>query len=83
MQTVGNDPSRFDLAQHGLSDIQTAYWNLGTAHLYEQAMQRGEGVLAGDGAFVVRTGASSQAALRRTSTLFARKARSTPCTGDP
>jgi phosphoenolpyruvate carboxykinase (ATP) len=56
MQTVGNDPSHFDLAQHGLSNIQTAYWNLGTAHLYEQAMQRGEGVLASDGAFVVRTG---------------------------
>jgi phosphoenolpyruvate carboxykinase (ATP) len=56
MHTAGIDPSRYDLSQHGLSEAGTAYWNLGTAHLYEQAMQRGEGLLAGDGAFVVRTG---------------------------
>ncbi len=32
------------------------YWNPGIAQLYEHAMQRNEGILASDGAFVVRTG---------------------------
>ena len=49
-------PSTFALASHGLKEIKTAYWNLGAANLIEAALQRGEGALATDGAFVVRTG---------------------------
>jgi phosphoenolpyruvate carboxykinase (ATP) len=53
---AGIGPSRFGLEQHGLRNINTAYWNLGTAQLLEHAIQRREGSLASGGAFVVRTG---------------------------
>ena len=56
MQNAGVRPSRHDLAKNGLRNVQTAYWNLGTAQLIEQAIQRHEGMLASGGAFVVRTG---------------------------
>ena len=35
---------------------RTAHWNLGTAQLVEQAIERHEGELSSDGALVVRTG---------------------------
>ncbi len=56
MPISGTTPSKYDVSEHGLKNLQAVHWNLGAAQLYEQAMQRGEGVLAGDGAFVVRTG---------------------------
>jgi phosphoenolpyruvate carboxykinase (ATP) len=56
MQNAGVRPSRYDLGRHGLRNVQTAYWNLGTAQLIEKAIQRHEGMLASGGAFVVRTG---------------------------
>jgi phosphoenolpyruvate carboxykinase (ATP) len=56
MQNAGVRPSRYDLGRYGLSNVQTAYWNLGTAKLIEKAIQRHEGMLASGGAFVVRTG---------------------------
>jgi phosphoenolpyruvate carboxykinase (ATP) len=56
MQNVGIRPSRHDLSQHGISNIEVAHWNLGTAQLVEKALQRNEGILSSDGAFVVRTG---------------------------
>ncbi|HXP85731.1 MAG TPA: phosphoenolpyruvate carboxykinase (ATP) [Bryobacteraceae bacterium] len=56
MQNAGVRPSRHDLGQHGIRNVQTAYWNLGTAQLIEQAIQRHEGSLASGGGFVVRTG---------------------------
>src|SRR5712691_10921726 len=56
MQNAGVRPSRHDLSRHGLRNIQTAYWNLGTAQLIEQAIQRHEGMLASGGGFVVHTG---------------------------
>ncbi len=56
MHNVGNRPSRYGLTEHGLTNLETAYWNLDPAQLYEQAMERQEGILAGDGAFVVQTG---------------------------
>ena len=56
MANAGVRPSRYDLGRHGLRNIQTAYWNLGTAQLIEHAIQRHEGMLASGGAFVVRTG---------------------------
>ena len=56
MQNAGVRPSRYELDRYGLRDVKTAYWNLGTAQLIEQAIQRREGILASGGAFVVRTG---------------------------
>jgi phosphoenolpyruvate carboxykinase (ATP) len=53
---AGSHPSRFGLDRHGLRNVNTAYWNLGTAQLLEHAIQRREGSLASGGAFVVRTG---------------------------
>jgi phosphoenolpyruvate carboxykinase (ATP) len=44
------------LERHGLHNLDNAYWNLGAPQLLEQAIARGEGSLALDGAFVVRTG---------------------------
>jgi phosphoenolpyruvate carboxykinase (ATP) len=45
---------------HGLDQIGLApanqYWNLGPAQLVEEAIRRGEGVLAKDGPLVVKTG---------------------------
>src|SRR3974377_389915 len=56
MPNAGIGHSRYDLNEHGLRNVRAAHWNLGPAQLYEQAMQPREGVLAADGAFVVRTG---------------------------
>ena len=56
MQNAGVLPSRYDLSRHGLHNLSTAYWNLKTAQLIEQAIERHEGMLASGGAFVVRTG---------------------------
>jgi len=47
---------RHGLEQHGIRNINTAYWNLGAAQLVEHAIQRREASLAGDGSLVVRTG---------------------------
>ena len=44
------------LEQHGIHNVNGAYWNLTSAQLLEHAIQRREGLLAADGAFVVRTG---------------------------
>jgi phosphoenolpyruvate carboxykinase (ATP) len=49
-------PSRYSLAEHGIHNINIAYWNLGTAQLLEQAVRRREGLFAAGGSFVVRTG---------------------------
>ena len=56
MQNAGIRPSRHGLNEHGLRNLQIAYWNLGSAQLLEKAIQRHEGILASGGAFVVRTG---------------------------
>ncbi len=44
------------LAQQGIDTGAKVNWNLGTAELVEQALQRGEGQLAKDGPLVVQTG---------------------------
>ena len=44
------------LEQHGIRHIKTAFWNLNTPALLEHAIERREGHLAANGAFVVRTG---------------------------
>src|SRR5450432_966420 len=53
---AGIRPSSHGLEDHGIRNINVAYWNLGTAQLLEHAIQRREGNLASGGAFVVRTG---------------------------
>jgi phosphoenolpyruvate carboxykinase (ATP) len=44
------------LDQHGLYNLNAAYWNLPTPELYEQAIVRHEGALSHMGPLVVRTG---------------------------
>jgi len=44
------------LEQHGIRNINAAFWNLDTPALLEHAIERREGHLAANGAFVVRTG---------------------------
>jgi phosphoenolpyruvate carboxykinase (ATP) len=44
------------LEEHGIRNINAAFWNLGVASLVEHAIQRHEGSLAADGSLVVRTG---------------------------
>src|ERR1700691_5825070 len=56
MQNVGVRPSRYGLGRHGIESFEVAHWNLGTAQLLEQALQRKEGLLASGGALVVQTG---------------------------
>jgi phosphoenolpyruvate carboxykinase (ATP) len=46
---------RLGLETHGIHASQV-WWNLTTAPLYEEAIRRGEGVLAADGPIVCRTG---------------------------
>ncbi len=48
--------SRQELEEHGIRNVNTAFWNLGEAQLVEHGIQRREGTLASDGALVVRTG---------------------------
>ena len=55
MQKAGSGSSR-GLGEHGIRNINAAYWNLGTAQLIEHAIGRHEGLLAAGGPLVVRTG---------------------------
>src|SRR5215813_743009 len=53
---AGFRPSRHGIEEHGLHNVNTAYWNLGASQLIEHAIQRREGTLAANGALVVHTG---------------------------
>ena len=53
---AGVCPSHYGLEQHGLHNLNTAFWNLGTAQLLEHAVRRHEGSFASGGSFVVHTG---------------------------
>src|SRR6266852_3113216 len=53
---VAAGASHHGLEQHGIRNVNAAYWNLGTEHLLEHAVQRREGSFASGGSFVVRTG---------------------------
>ncbi|HYZ87475.1 MAG TPA: phosphoenolpyruvate carboxykinase (ATP) [Bryobacteraceae bacterium] len=56
MTTAAISPTGHDLRELGLTNLQAVHWNLGAAQLLEQAIQRREGLLANNGALVVRTG---------------------------
>lgn len=49
-------PSKYGLDQQGLRNLNMVYWNLTTPALVERVISRREGVLAHEGAVVVRTG---------------------------
>ncbi len=56
MNNRGPYVSSIGLDRQGLDDVQTAYWNLPPAQLYEHAIRNGEAELASDGPLVARTG---------------------------
>jgi phosphoenolpyruvate carboxykinase (ATP) len=53
---VANRVPAHGLAKQGISTPAKLYWNLGHSALVEQAVKRGEGLLATDGPLVVETG---------------------------
>jgi phosphoenolpyruvate carboxykinase (ATP) len=48
--------SKNGVEKSGFKNLAAAYWNLRPAELYEEAIRRGEGQVAADGPFVVKTG---------------------------
>ena len=57
MQEYSSRPhSPVGLETHGITNVKTAYWNLSTPALYEEAIKRNEGIIAHLGPLVVRTG---------------------------
>ena len=48
--------SNYDLKNHGLRNLNMAYWNLTTPALVERVVARREGILAHEGGVIVRTG---------------------------
>jgi len=48
--------SKHGVDKSGLKNLAAAYWNLRPAELYEEAIRRGEGSVAANGPFVVKTG---------------------------
>ena len=56
MDNRGPAVSRHGIEEQGLAGARTVYWNLSPAELYEQAVRRGEAVIAADGALVCHTG---------------------------
>jgi phosphoenolpyruvate carboxykinase (ATP) len=56
MGQEGWNPSTYGIEEHGITNAGTVYWNLPAPALYEQAVRRGEGVVAHLGPLVARTG---------------------------
>ncbi len=56
MGTIGWNPSRHGLENHGIRNLKNAYWNLPTPALSEHALGREEGEIAEHGPLVCRTG---------------------------
>jgi phosphoenolpyruvate carboxykinase (ATP) len=56
MSNVMGIPSQYGLENHGLQNLNMEYWTLSTPMLVERVVSRREGVLAHEGAVVVRTG---------------------------
>ncbi len=53
---MANKVPSFELSHQGIDTDAAIHWNLGTAPLVEEALKRGEGLLAKDGPLVVKTG---------------------------
>ncbi|HEX9004273.1 MAG TPA: phosphoenolpyruvate carboxykinase (ATP), partial [Blastocatellia bacterium] len=53
---TGWNPSSFGLENHGITNVNHAYWNLTTAELYEHSIRRDEATVAHLGPLVVNTG---------------------------
>ncbi len=56
MDERGSPRSPHGLHLHGLKNLKRVYWSLSVEALYEQAIRRGEGLLAAGGPLVVETG---------------------------
>ncbi len=56
MSNVMGTPSAYGLENHGLRNLNMEYWTLTTPQLVERIVCRREGVMAHEGAVVVRTG---------------------------
>ena len=56
MKQSGPKISKHGVEESGFKNLAAAYWNLRPAELYEEAVRRGEGLIAADGPFVVETG---------------------------
>ena len=56
MENLGAHVSCHGLDLHGIESSGQAHWNLPPARLYEEALRRGEGVLAAEGPLVALTG---------------------------
>ena len=46
----------FTLREHGIENLDQVHWNLSPSLLVEEAIRRGEGRLAANGALVAETG---------------------------
>jgi phosphoenolpyruvate carboxykinase (ATP) len=56
MTNIMGSPSNYGLENHGLQNLNMQYWTLTTPALVERIVSRREGVIAHEGAVVVRTG---------------------------
>lgn len=56
IREIGIHNAAIALGNSGLKGVSAAYYNLGTAELYEETLRRGEAVLTAQGALVARTG---------------------------
>jgi phosphoenolpyruvate carboxykinase (ATP) len=56
MTNIMGTPSKYGLDNHGLHNLNMEYWTLPTPALVERIVSRREGVIAHEGAVVVRTG---------------------------
>ena len=56
MKNIGQHISSYGLDNHGLGNVENAYWNLPAPQLYTQSLARDEGLLAAGGALVTLTG---------------------------
>ncbi len=56
MENIGHRVSSYGLDNHGLNNVNRAYWNLSAPQLYAESLARDEGALAQGGALVTVTG---------------------------
>lgn len=56
MKHFGKHISNYGLENHGITDAGDVYWNQIPAQLYEQILDRGEGILSADGPLIIHTG---------------------------